>query len=333
MELQSLPSSLQGALHSATRSLHAQLNKTIMTRFPLCLPPHATDPMAYHLGMLVFSQIFKQFERSIDLVLAEFAQSRTSLLKDDCRARHIRVVKRQYTKELLRSQNTQHDQEFLSRRLKRTESTNELLGQLEEKLNTQAESHAGYIGSHIQEKPYLALAYTWTMYLALFNGGRYLQKLLAAAGPKFWRESSRFDSTNQSSECEVTTAYSALSFWHFDEATEDDPQAEQLKQKFKRNFDEASLLLTAAEIEEVVQEARSVFELCLRLIQMLDEAMLEMEQIQNQPEDTVAYARPLQSGVLEKLWQGLSRSIVGPACDFAGWHWTISAGSEVKVAE
>lgn len=325
MQQTSPPSGLQGALHAATRGVHANLNRTITARLPLCLPPHAHDPTAYRLGMLVFGQIFERFEQEIQRPFPSTYPE----------ARHLDIVGTQHTDGLSRTNNWRADSKLLSKRLKETVylQNPDLLEEIEERVNAAAYTQTRAIGEHIQEKPYLALAYTWTMYLALFNGGRWLHKQLASAGPAFWLEDlqpSEADSTNENA---TNGNISTLSFWRFDTATQEDPEANQLKITFKQHFDKASSLLTENERDEVVQEAKFIFELCMRLIGILDEVMLEMGQARVEEEHLEVNADAVSLAM--RVWQSLSSAVLTPAYSLVGWGqgWMRPLKPEVKAGE
>ncbi|KAH6636916.1 hypothetical protein F5144DRAFT_628897 [Chaetomium tenue] len=53
---------LGDSINTATRALHAKLNKAILQHFPLALPPHATNPSIYATGLLRIAPIYFTFE-------------------------------------------------------------------------------------------------------------------------------------------------------------------------------------------------------------------------------------------------------------------------------
>lgn len=104
--------------------------------------------------------------------------------------------------------------------------------------------------------------------------------MLAGAGPTFWLEGQDCQMQESSTDMGVTQGtgkIEALSFWHFDVATEDDPEANRLKLEFKGRFDEASEMLTEIEQSEVAKEAQSVFETCATMVGFLDEHMTQQQ--------------------------------------------------------
>lgn len=320
-------SKLQSSLHAATRVVHANLNKTITARLPLSLPPHSQDPTAYYLGMLVFGQIFVEFEREIDSVLKDISDQPDVLLKEEARLRHVRMIETQYTPGLSRTTSLRSDIEILRKRLGYTSNRHdvELLKSIEEKVEAAAEEHTKAIGEHIRRNPYLALAYTWTMYLALFNGGRWLHRQLANAGPVFWMEDRQTSSIGGETAFTNANEIAALSFWRFEAATQNDPNADRLKLTFKERFDKTSSLLTEKELEETVEEAKFIFELCLQLIDVLDDAMIEVQQAKASQEAQKQQAMKSFAisdiGVARstvRMWQSLTSAVLVPAYQLLG---------------
>lgn len=55
--------SISDAINSATQEQHAQLNRLILDRLPLALPPKALEPSLYAGGIAAFAQIYFAFEQ------------------------------------------------------------------------------------------------------------------------------------------------------------------------------------------------------------------------------------------------------------------------------
>ncbi|UNI18702.1 hypothetical protein JDV02_004957 [Purpureocillium takamizusanense] len=92
----------------ATRSVHARLNKLIVSRLPLALPPRASDPVAFLTGLLHIAPIYTTFEEQWSAILdapppptppssssrSSAADSRDNSLPDGC---HPEVAPLLYT--------------------------------------------------------------------------------------------------------------------------------------------------------------------------------------------------------------------------------------------
>jgi hypothetical protein len=96
------------------------------------------------------------------------------------------------------------------------------------------------------------------MYLALFNGGRWIRRQLVSPGSNFWK----------------ADAF-PLSFWDFGDGSGEDEEDEALKLRFKDSLLAASSLLTEAEKEDVIEEAKRLFDMCSEMVLFLDEAVAD----------------------------------------------------------
>ncbi|KAK7905651.1 hypothetical protein LTR67_000374 [Exophiala xenobiotica] len=189
---------LPAELHAATREKHHALNMQIAARLPLCLPPHANNPLLYAKGMVVFGQIYSAFENFLEASLASGSLDNRSTV-------------------------------FASR-----------------------------ITAALSARPYVLLAYAWAMYLALFNGGRWIRRQLVSAGSNFWKGDAF-----------------PLSFWDFGNGSGENEEDEALKLRFKDSLLAASSLLTEAEKEDVIEEAKRLFDMCSEMVLFLDEAVAD----------------------------------------------------------
>lgn len=247
--------SLSVELHAATRSEHTLLNRTIIARLPLCLPNATSGPALYAQGMSAFGHIYYGFEEAWDV-----------LLKGDT------LDSRQ--RQILTDINIQ--------RLKRRERLQSDLGQFKIKAGKPLEVQLARVEAEtlhfedeimqsILERPHLLLAYTWTMYLALFNGGRWIAKQLLNAGTIFWAGQERVD-----------TVQSSLAFWFFGD--DEDYDGEDIKVSFKERFNTATLSLTDTERNEIIEESKKLFGICADMIKYLD---TNAQGIQTEPETLV----------------------------------------------
>ncbi|KAL9109550.1 MAG: hypothetical protein Q9227_005886 [Pyrenula ochraceoflavens] len=104
------------------------------------------------------------------------------------------------------------------------------------------------------------------MYMALFNGGRWIREQLRNAGAEFWLDGkSRFTPEGEGEPRDI----GCLNFWEFDSETD----GEELKEEFKRRIDTVAEMLTTEERQDVVTEAVKIFEICSELVDKLDQAI------------------------------------------------------------
>ena len=208
--------SLPEQLRAATRQLHHALNTQIVARLPLCLPPKAETPFKYAKGMIVFGQIYFAFESA----LAARLKSSTA------DPRICRIYRKLYFPQLLRTSRLRNDIDSIKSRLRRNQVEDI------EILTEESAAFRQQIEISISANPHVLLCYAWTMYLALFNGGRWIRKLLVSADSGFWYGENL-----------------PLSFWELDRQEQDGCAESQLKDAFNGSFDEAASLLTREEQE------------------------------------------------------------------------------------
>lgn len=198
-------------INIATRSAHAKLNKDLILRLPLALPPIAPTPSVYVSGLLHVAPIYIAFESLWrDIVNSapkeDDEEDRTSNLdspdnvspgnqdqdsgEDDGRPRASErihsVLKFLHLPVLQRSERLRDDIRLIT-------------GWTEDVVNEQISlaSERGDVGefiSHIKRsvdrQPLVLLAYAWVLYMALFAGGRFIRGSLENAGPEFWSATS-----------------------------------------------------------------------------------------------------------------------------------------------
>jgi len=117
----------------------------------------------------------------------------------------------------------------------------------------------------IQQKPHIAVAYAWVMYMAVFSGGRWIRQQFANAGPEFWTgqsETARAEKDGIPQAPELP-GFSFLSF-------DGDADGEDIKAEFKSRLAVADTLLTQQEKQDVIETADGLFELCIELVGELD---------------------------------------------------------------
>jgi heme oxygenase len=187
--------------------------------------------------MIAFGQIYEAFEERLALA--------ANTLRHD--ARMFEIYELLYIPSLLRASKLRTDLDLLRIRL------SEANGQQTPDMPAYLKSVRTEIEASLSAKPHIVLAYMWAMYLALFNGGRWIQKQLLSASSDFW--------------CGKPLP---LSFWAFDDQGSDSISEDELKTTFKTRFSEAATKLRKDEVQDVIQEAVRLFDLCSGIIEHLD---------------------------------------------------------------
>ena len=233
-------------IKSATQSQHIALNRLITHRLPLCLPPSTRTPHLYTVGLAVFGSIYTSFEREWQHFLKR---------EEGGTSRMVEILQKVQVPGLLRTKKLKREMESMQSFTENIYLSDRALDDL------QANENA--ISASICENPHVVMAYTWVMYMALFNGGRIIRDALAAAGPDFWQVST----PSADSEEEVPlTLHDRLHFWHFDSPNDGD----DIKEDFKKRFETAAAQLTASERDDVVDEAVRIFAICHKMVDWLD---------------------------------------------------------------
>lgn len=251
---------LQQELQHAIGTAHSHLNHLLTSRLPFALPPHTDNPFLYAQGFAVVRHLYTGFEHAWETVLNQTEKPPQYLndLRTDGITRHLRLSR---------------DVHDLSHLLgtKRTAKIEKLMGD------------TIYFHKNTfrlcTSKPHMILAYSWTLYLAIFNGGRYIRAALEEAGDDFWG----------------TEDY-PLEFWNF----EGEEDGNDIERAFKSNFDAAALELTRAEKDEVVAEAKRIFALVEQMVHVLDKKVARSDSY------TAAHTDSAIGAVLSQLCAGLS---------------------------
>ncbi|KAI1801392.1 heme oxygenase-like protein [Daldinia bambusicola] len=298
-DVPSTPLTLGEEMNKAARPLHTKLNKLVVSRMRLALPPHADDAQSYTTGLLHILPIYQAFEREWDAILED---SRTATKPGD---RVTSLLADLRVEGLARSSALQED---IAALLSRDDA---LI-----RARTESVSHAPalvafqeHIRKTVQARPHVLIAYGWVLYMALFSGGRFMRaslervdrstgfwprptasspSTLSSSGddehedkPKF-RIPGAFDSFRTIEEEFLrTNGYDTnylhqyqpppLSFLRFD--TPED--GEDLKRAFKETLAAATAVpeprLTSEERADVVREATAIFENMILVVEELDE--------------------------------------------------------------
>jgi heme oxygenase len=247
-----MPHSFSNELYSDIRTEHTKLNKLITSRLPLCLPPYQETPCAYAQGLAVFGVLFERFEEEIIRCITD---TRLNLDEDT-----IQIVDHLNIPGLRRTDRLHQDLAHIS--FHDNWSRNLLSSPAHFATIARASAAVNTSLSKVKDKPHVLLAYAWAMYLALFNGGRWIRSQL---------EITKHERTIDETSLLYWSGPPILSFWHFDDTRD----GGDIHDKFKRNLEKAAGRLAEHQWVEVKEEAKSVFDLCEKLVLILDEAAEE----------------------------------------------------------
>ncbi|GAB1733685.1 hypothetical protein NU195Hw_g381t1 [Hortaea werneckii] len=246
--------SISAEINKETRKHHTELNRLIIDRLPLGLPPQAATPHALGQGIATFARIFFGFES----VWLEIEDGTHRLSKYDPKHAHeydvvsslafLRPV------GLARTERLRKDLATISQRTGSDVTT-----------QSGGKGIEGRIREQVTERPWLLVAYAWVMYMAIFSGGRWIRQQLAQAGPGFWTGSEQDASEEKSSETKKLEI-PGFTFLSFDS----EQDGEEMKAEFKSRLAETEVLLTNDERQEVIAAAQGLFDDCIGLVHELD---------------------------------------------------------------
>lgn len=198
--------SLIEALRSTTRPIHKRLNRLIMCRMPLALPPRTSDPSIYATGLLYIAPIYMTFEALWQSVLTPPGDGRDSPSQEDARqgsgsgAHACPVSLEDFTKPaitlklglvllklaipgLRRTPALRHDLQRL---------TGWSQAQLDAELRRVATLDGALrdfttrIRDTLEKRPHVLVSYAYIFYMALFAGGRIIRSSLESQNAQFW---------------------------------------------------------------------------------------------------------------------------------------------------
>ncbi|KAI0120130.1 hypothetical protein GGR51DRAFT_554166 [Nemania sp. FL0031] len=306
------PCPLPDSINAATRSVHTKLNKLVISRLRLALPPQADDASHYVSGLLHVAPIYMTFESLWKIALESLdhleghntggspngaARGSVRAQPDDysgrppqfaVTARIKPLLSSLYFEGLQRSQALKNDLVSLTGWSSRT---------LAEQLNDASESPVlseflAHTRDSVETSPHTLVAYGWVLYMALFSGGRYIRASLENIYPAFWVPASAQRPMPATLANATSAETQPLNFFRFD--TPED--GEDLKVEFKRRLLDLGDTLTETEREEIVQEARCIFDYMILLIGELDDIC---EKDRESPEARLLSLRSRDSVVVE----------------------------------
>jgi heme oxygenase len=218
---------LANRINKATHSIHNKINNLISMKMVFAL----RDPRIYRQGIQSFYHVFKTYEEC-------WQEEMNKIIKKGAPEARIQSILREvWTPALTRTEPLRKDLNFYY---------NNDASKFEEPIMKEQIEFVQHIRNQIREKPYLALAYGHTMYLALFAGGRILRSnVMRAAG--------LFPQVEGLSAEEV--ALRGTNLFQFQVEDED-----ALRMGFKSRFELATRNdLTEQEKQDIIAESQEIF--------------------------------------------------------------------------
>jgi len=283
-------SRLGDRINTATRSVHARLNKNLILRLPLALPPHVRNPSVYASGLVHIAPIYLVFESlwqnivlpegtstststnaplldpaSLSLFPFDIGQTNSNKAPSEPCPFHVRsVLTHVLLPSLIRSPALHYDIHAIT-----GWTHSEVSAQI--RLAAQTGRLAAFLAHtkrEVAKNPHVLLAYAWVLYMALFSGGRMIRATLEEPGHSFWdRTCDPVAPSGRTCEEPLFDGDGLpLSFFRF--STPED--GEDIKAEFKKRLGEAETQLSPDEIDDVVQEAVCIFDNMMLLVAQLD---------------------------------------------------------------
>lgn len=238
------------------------MNRLIIARLPLALPPFAPNCTPYYLGLQAFANIFTTFEDAWD---GHTATRKPAQVPDDLHD----VLSALLPDQLRRTRVLHEDLAYLSKHVQPSgfsETTADPLSVTSIPMALQTQSFTSHISHAIAAKPHLIVAYTWVMYMALFSGGRYIRAQLRLAGPRFWSAASELELKEKDGGQKDLPPHPGYSFLNFSGSRD----GEDIKAAFKHQLAHVDGLLSQQQRREIVAEARDLFSRCVDVVRELD---------------------------------------------------------------
>lgn len=248
---QSAAPELPAQINTATRKQHTELNRLIIDRIPLALPPTTNSPKVYALGLAAFAQIYLAFEQALDDLERSQDATDQQIPIQDAHQRELRTwLATLRPASLKRSSRLKRDLQYLPG-LDRSN-----FAQLDEEISADIHARAA-------AKPHILVAYTWVMYMAIFSGGRWIRSQLASAEPEFWTSHTNAGPALAEKTPLGMPGFSFLSF-------DGDEDGEDIKVEYKKRLKEGETLLSLQERDDILQASQELFERCIAIVKKLD---------------------------------------------------------------
>ncbi|KXT12576.1 hypothetical protein AC579_2104 [Pseudocercospora musae] len=247
-------SSISNRINLATRQQHTELNRLIVQRLPLALPPYQPSPLLFSKGIVPFARIFILFEIEWDLLVRHAQRLDPADLSHDAEVRRWLASLR--PEGLARSERLKNDLRHLR----------DIAGSKICNAPSVGEAWVKEIRARTRQNPEVLVAFAWVFYMATFAGGRWIRRQLAHRGADFWTGQSGGTGNLEKGEESALLHLPGFTFLSF--PGHDD--GEDLKTAFKARLAEGDTLLTESEKEEILDVSRQIFDKCIGLVNDLD---------------------------------------------------------------
>jgi len=192
------------------------------------------------------------------------------------------------------------------------------------------EAFVAHIRSTVLENPHLLIAYAWTLYMAVFSGGRWVRAQLCSAGEDFWTSSSSTAKVNTGNEEKERLSLEelkvfeplGLSFWFFPTETD----GEDIRAEFKRRLQDGEHVLTPAQRDEIVKESQGIFDRFQDMVADLDAALGETAQV-SPPRKASAKAKTPKDQANEYLFNMPGYAGLALVVSCVSWYAMYHAGT------
>lgn len=233
-----------------------------------------STPLLYTIGVSAFAQVYKAFEAAWK---AEQDQKIPSL-NEDLRNGLNNLLGTQ----IRRSEIFQQDVSYLRQLAAAVHGSNaaEILNSWQK--SEMLQDYLAHISSAISARPHVVIAYAWVMYMALFSGGRWIRMVLKDAGLQFWdgqrprEELVRQQEIRREKPTEGEDSNKGFTFLTFSGPHD----GEDIKAAFKQHLASVETLLSDEQKQDIVDEARYIFQKSIDLVHELDNsAVAAMSQL------------------------------------------------------
>ena len=241
----------------ARRRYHTHLNRLILSRLPLALPPVSKDPELYATGLLHFAPVYLTFESIWERLIASESDNELPIETAVVLSALIHL----FIPELSRTERLLKDLSVLLRT-----PQDEVAMRLYTPEGERLLSFLAHIETAAEEKPHVLIAYAWVMYMALFNGGYWIRSQLQTARDTSW-DLSQISLLDMDSKAMSEKPDSGLAFWSFPGQKD----GQEFKEEFKERLSDVENMLSTGQRDDIVQEARIIFQHCGLLVKELDE--------------------------------------------------------------